>query len=148
MKATRTWIVIADGSRAHILLNEGPDKGLSFVPDTDFRHATPPNREIYSERPGRTHESAGVSRSAEDRYDAHAQQKVEFIQILITFLREKFSAKAFDRWVLVAPPEILSAFRQHLDPTLKHALAGELAKDLTKLPSDELPSHLHGVLPV
>ena len=39
MKPTRTWIVIADGSRAHILLNEGADKGLSFVPGSDFRHA-------------------------------------------------------------------------------------------------------------
>ena len=47
---------------------------------------------------------------------------------------------------LVAPPEILSDFRQHLDPTLKHALAGELAKDLTKIPSDRIAGHLHGVL--
>jgi protein required for attachment to host cells len=148
MKPTRTWIVIADGSRAHILLNEGPDKGLSFVPDTDFRHATPPNREIYAERPGRTHESAGVSRSAEDRNDAHAQQKEEFVQTLITFLREKLSVKDFDHWVLVAPPEILSDFRQHLDPALKDALAGELAKDLTKIPSDKILGHLHGVLPI
>jgi protein required for attachment to host cells len=148
MKPTRTWIVIADGSRAHILLNEGPDKGLSFVPGTDFRHATPPNREIYTERPGRTHESAGVSRSSEHRNDAHAQQKEEFVQALITFLREKLSAKDFDRWVLVAPPEILSGFREHLDPTLKHALAGELAKNLTKIPSGEISGHLHGVLPI
>jgi hypothetical protein len=55
MKPTRTWIVIADSSRAHIVLNEGPNKALSFVHGTDFRHATPPNREIYTERPGRTH---------------------------------------------------------------------------------------------
>ena len=92
----------ASVSRAHILLNEGSDKALSFVPGTDFRHATPPNQEIYSERPGRTHESAGVSRSAEDRNDAHAQQKEEFVQTLIAFLREKLSLKDFDRWILVA----------------------------------------------
>ncbi len=117
----------ASVSRAHILLNEGPDKALSFVPGTDFRHATPPNWESYTEQPGRTHESAGVSRSAEHRKDAHAQQKEGFVQTLITFLREKLSMKDFDRWVLVTPPEILSDFRQHLGPTLKHALAGELA---------------------
>ena len=52
MKPTRTWIVIADGSRAHILLNEGSGKGLSIVPGSDFRHASPPKREIYTERPG------------------------------------------------------------------------------------------------
>jgi protein required for attachment to host cells len=148
MRPTRTWIVIADGARAHILLNEGPDKGLSFVPGTDFRHATPPNREIYAERQGRTHESVGVSRSSVERNDAHAQQKDEFVQTLIAFLKEKLSQSDFDRWVLVAPPEILSDFRQHLDKTLKDALGGELAKDLTKVPSDKILDHLHGVLPI
>jgi protein required for attachment to host cells len=148
MKPTRTWIVIADGSRAHILLNEGPDKALSFVPGTDFHHATPPNRDIYTERPGRTHESAGVSRSSVDRNDAHAQQKDQFVQTLIVFLKEKLSLKEFDRWVLVAPPEILGDFRQRLDQTLKHALACEIAKDLTKIPSNKILDHLHGILPI
>jgi protein required for attachment to host cells len=148
MKSTRTWIAIANGARAHILLNEGADKGLSFVPGTDFRHATPPNREIYAERPGRTHESVGVSRSSVERNDAHAQQKEQFVQTLIAFLKEKLSQSNFDRWVLVAPPEILSDFRQHLDKTLRVALAGELAKDLTKIPSEKILDHLHGVLPI
>ena len=83
-----------------------------------------------------------------ERNDAHAQQKDEFVRTLIAFLKEKLSLKDFDRWVLVAPPEILSDFRQHLDHTLKDALAGELAKDLTKIPSDKILDHLHGVLPI
>jgi len=148
VKPTRTWIVIADGSRAHILLNEGPGKPLSFIPGSDFRHPTPPNREIYTERPGRTHESGGVSRSEEDRNDAHRQQKDQFVQTLIGFLKEKLSMKSFDRWVLVAPPEILSDFRNRMDHTLKDTLAGELAKDLTKIPSNKILDHLHGVLPI
>jgi protein required for attachment to host cells len=74
-------------------------------------------------------------------------KKEEFVQTLIVFLEKKLS-KDFDRWVLVAPPEILSDFRQHLDPKLKEALAGELAKDLTKIPSDKILNHLHGVLPI
>ncbi len=56
--------------------------------------------------------------------------------------------KDFDRWVLVAPPEILCDFGKHLDPTLKDALAGELAKDLTKIPSGKILGHLHGVLSI
>ena len=70
------------------------------------------------------------------------------MQTLIAFLKEKLSLKDFDRWVLVAPPEILSDFHQYLDNTLKDALAGELAKDLTKIPSDKILDHLHGVLPM
>jgi protein required for attachment to host cells len=73
---------------------------------------------------------------------------MEFVQTLLSFLRDKLSTKDFDCWILVAPPEILSGFRQHLDPALEHVLAGELAKDLTKIPAGKLPAHLHGVLPI
>lgn len=148
MKPTRTWIVIADGSRAHILLNEGPGKGLSFVEGSDFRHATPPNRDIYSDRPGRVDKSTGVSRSSVERNDAHAQQKDEFVQTLVAFLKNKLHAKDFDRWILVAPPEILGDFRKHIDHALKEVLAAELPKDLTKIPTDEISDHLRAFLPV
>jgi protein required for attachment to host cells len=30
----------------------------------------------------------------------------------------------------------------------KHVLAGELAKDLTKIPAAKIIAHLHGVLPI
>jgi protein required for attachment to host cells len=56
--------------------------------------------------------------------------------------------KGFDRWVPAATPEILSDFCLHLAPALKHALAGELAKDLTKIPAGKSLAHLHGVLPI
>jgi len=92
--------------------------------------------------------SAGVSRSAEHRNDAHALQKDQFVQTVIAFLKEKLSLRDFDRWVLVAPPEILSDFRQHLDHALKDALSGEVEKDLTKVPSDRILDHLHGVLSI
>ena len=84
-----------------------------------------------------------------ERNDAHAQQKDEFVRTLIAFLKEKLSLKDFDRLGSRGCfPEILSDFRQHLDNTLKEALAGELAKDLTKIPSDKVLDHLHGVLPI
>lgn len=50
--------------------------------------------------------------------------------------------------LLVVPPEILSDFRQHLDPTLKHALAGKLAEDLTKIRADKTLAHSYGVSPI
>jgi protein required for attachment to host cells len=75
-------------------------------------------------------------------------EKTQFVQTLIVFLKEKLSMKNFDRWILVAPSEILSDFRKHLDPVLKEASGGELAKDLTKIPTDKISDRLHGVLPV
>ena len=56
--------------------------------------------------------------------------------------------KGFDRWVQAATPEILGDFCLHLALALKHALADELAKGLTKIPAGKSLAHLHGVLPI
>ncbi len=148
MQPIHTWIVIADGTKAHIFVNEGPNKGVQFVPGTDFRQEIPLNRDIYSDRPGRTHESASPARSAIEPPDAQALEKSRFVQRIVAFLKEKQQAKEFDRWVLVAPPEILGDFRQYLSQGLKTTLIGELPKDLTKIPTTEIPSYLADILAV
>lgn len=148
MQPIRTWIVIADGTKAHIFVNEGPNKGVQFVPGTDFRQEIALNRDIYSDRPGRTHESASPGRSAMEQPDAPSLEKSRFAQRIVAFLKEKQQAKEFDRWVLAAPPEILGDFRQHLNHGLKAALIGELPKDLTKIPTGDIPSYLTEILAV
>ena len=148
MHPIRTWIVIADGSRARILVNEGPNKGVQFVPGTDFRHELPLNREIYADRPGRAFDSSSPARSAMEQPDAHALEKARFVQQIVHFVNEQLQTKAFDRWLLIAPPEILGDFRRALTPQLKATLMDELPKDLTKVPTNEVPSYLTDFLPV
>ena len=42
------------------------------------------------------------------------------------FLKEKLSLKDFDRWILAAPPEILSELRQHVNRSGLSAPIGAL----------------------
>ena len=41
-----TWILIADGARAHIIANDGPGKGLKPVPGREYTGVNLPTREI------------------------------------------------------------------------------------------------------
>ena len=42
MKKKVTWIIVADGSRARVLANDGPGKGLRPAIAGEFHHDAPP----------------------------------------------------------------------------------------------------------
>jgi protein required for attachment to host cells len=149
MKPTTTWILIADGARARIFANDGPGKGIELVEGATFDADHRPDREIASDKPGRTFESVGATRHAiQPHHDPHRELKRAFSERLAAMLDEKLAAKAFDRVVLVAPPVTLGDLRSALSAHVKAAVYAELDKDLTKTPAHELPQHLAAVMAV
>ena len=54
----------------------------------------------------------------------------------------------YDRIILVAPPATLGALRQSIAKDVADKIHGELAKDLTHTPNDELHNHLKDLIAV
>jgi protein required for attachment to host cells len=149
MKPTRTWILVADGARARVLENTGPGKGVSEVAGMEFAEDALRNREIMSDRPGRSFESADQSRHAmEPPTDPKQLAETAFVTGLVEMLDDKFKAGEFDRLVLVAAPRALGDIRKALPKELAQVVYGELAKDLTKVPNTEMEKHLGEVMAV
>jgi protein required for attachment to host cells len=147
MKPTRTWILIADGSRAHILETTGPAHGLHAVEGMTFHGDHSSTHDMMSDRTGRTHSSVGPGRSAiEAKSDPHRELKKTFAHRLADVLARGLEHKSYDRLVVVAPPTALGDLRAALPPAVRAAVVGEVAKDLTKIPNSELAEHLKGVL--
>ena len=118
MKPTHTWIVVADGARARVLLNKGPGKGLEAMQDLVFEGDHSPTRDIMADRPGRTFESGDISRHAKEyATDPHQNLKKEFVVELCGVLAKR--AGEFDRLVLIAPPQALGLLRQSLPSQLR-----------------------------
>jgi protein required for attachment to host cells len=147
MKATRTWVLIADGARARILENDGPGKGLHEVEGAVFHGDHEATHEIMSDREGRSHSSVGPGRSAiEAHSDPHRELKKKFAHRLAEALAQGLQRKAYDRLVIVAAPSALGDLRAALSEQVRAKVAGEVAKDLTKTPDGEVASHLQHVL--
>jgi protein required for attachment to host cells len=143
MKATRTWILIADASRARILESTGKGADVHAVQSCDFSNATPPSRELGSDRPGRVVESHGATRHAiEPRHDLHRGLETLFAHQLIDILGKRLTEGRFDRLVIVAPPAMLGDIRKSLGAPLRERVVAEIAKDLTKVPNHEVMRHL------
>lgn len=149
MKPIRTWILIADGARARVVENLGPGKGVSEVTGMEFSQPAERNRDIMADRPGRSFESADNSRhSMEPPSDPKRLAEADFVAGLASMLDEKLKAGAFDRLVLVAAPQALGDIRKAISGQLADTVYGELAKDLTKVPNNDLEKHLGEVMAV
>lgn len=148
MRKTVTWIIIADGTRARILKNDGPGKGIDLVVD-DIAGENRPGRDIMADRPGRSFDRGGQGRHAtEQRTDPRRIDKEAFARTVADMVADGCEKKAFDRLVLVAAPKVLGDLRALLPKQARNMVSGEVAKDLTNTPVHDLPDHLGKVLAV
>lgn len=147
MKKTVTWILIADGAQARVLENTGPGKGLKQVSGLDWSQAALQNRDIVSDKPGRSFSSNGAGRSAmEPRTDPAEHRETTFVKSVADMLDSKLQQGLFDRLVIVAAPIALGDIRKAMSGQVRKAVIAELNKDLTNLPTAQLDQHLDGIL--
>jgi protein required for attachment to host cells len=142
MKPTITWIVVADGARARIFVNRGPGKGLELS-GSELTAEHQRTSDMVRDSLPRTHEAVGHARHAiEPRSDPHQDLKRQFTEHLAQVLDQSAAEKAFDRFVIVAPPKVLGDFRKAISKRLQSLLHTEVAKDLTKATAKEVADHL------
>jgi protein required for attachment to host cells len=152
-----TWILIADGARARLL---GQDrKARAFKPtfEQEFFGTRAQSRELASDRPGRTFESAGRGQpgdvaghgrhAMEPTTDPHRQAEYQFARELSEHLEKAANERRFDRLVLVAAPKILGDLRVLLPKAVQGRIVAEINKDLTRIPTRNLGGHLDQHLP-
>jgi protein required for attachment to host cells len=142
-----TWIVVADGARARVFVNEGVGKGVTERLDRAFVGSRRLNQDIQADRPGRAFESTGQARHAmEPRTDPHRHAEREFIREFVAWLAEEARTSPMDRLVLIAAPQTLGDLRQLLPKPLAAKVTGELAKDLTRATPAEIEAQIGGIL--
>lgn len=147
MKGNVTWILVADHQHGRILENDGPGKGVREVPGVGGETHLHRSGEIMADRPGRSFESADVTRHAMERpSDPHRIEGQRFLAGLIERLETAEQEKRFDRLVLVAPPRALGELRKLLPETLAAKVIGEVDRDLVKLPANEIAPHLESFM--
>lgn len=136
------WVVVCDGRKALILENAGDAKFLNLKTREVFEHADPKTSEIGSDAPGRAFGSVGQGRSAMEQTDWHTQAEERFLRDLVQRLDREVKADRTRGLVLVAPPRALGVLRAGYSAELRHALKGEIDKDLVGRPVHEIESHL------
>lgn len=149
IKPVKTLVVVVDGERARF--RSGLGRCMSFDSVAPGEMAVPdagkPNRDLASDKPGRTSSGKDGIRSSMETTDFHRREKQLFARSVAEVVDKMAGDATYDRLILVAPPSTLGELRAHLNKHTTGRITGEVAKDLTKVPDHELRSHLEGVLP-
>ena len=147
MKATRTWVLIADAGRARVLENDGPGHGLIPVERMGMTHELPRTHELVADRQPRSIESVGHARHAIDAgMDPHRKEKQKFASEIAAVLDKELAGNAFDRLVIVAAPQALGDLRAAISEAVQKRVHNEIALDLTKTPNEDVARHLGHIL--
>ena len=139
MKPIKTWIAVADGAHARILLHANPENRTKTIPGEKYDDHAAFTHELGDDKPGRTFSSTGSVRHAlEPRTDIHEKREEEFLQRLASRLDDAFANGIFDQLILVAPPRALGLLRKNLSNHIRNHIVGELGHDLAQRPDHEI----------
>lgn len=140
----KAWVLVCDGAKAIILRNEGEGSTPRLKTVDIFVEPHAPTRELGSERPGRVYQANGSARSAVEQTDWHDQEEAAFLHKVAEELDRIVREQGVKDLVVVAPPRALGLLRGCISDAVDAVVSAEVAKDLTKLTSDQIARHLAG----
>lgn len=145
--ANHTWILVAHRAGARLFENDGPGKGLRRIEEIAHPAGRLENRQIGSDKPGRSFDSHGTGRHALGKEQDPAETLArEFARELTARLEHGRVRNAYARLVLVAEPRFLGMLRSALSPQTQALVGATLDKDLGGVSDHDLPKHLGGVV--
>lgn len=135
---TGTFVVVTDGGKMLFLRNAGDAQNPNLEVERKRENDNPPDREQGSDRAGTSHNSVGSARSSMQETDFHQLAEDRFAAKTADRLRAQALRGDFEKLIVVAPPKTLGELRKHYHKEVESRLAGEIAKDLTGHPVDEI----------
>jgi protein required for attachment to host cells len=139
---TGAWVVACDGQKALVLQNDGDSELLNLKTIEVLAEAHGSTSELGTDKPGRTFQSRGSSRSAVEAPDYHTEAEVNFLRRVAGIIDAAASQEKTKHLVLIAPPKALGIVREALTPAARAIITAEIHKDLAHLPISAIETHL------
>jgi protein required for attachment to host cells len=119
--------------------NEGDAEYPKLEVETKREQENLSDAEMKTDEPGRTFDSSGgAGRSAYEEVDYHQLEEDRFAAETADLLKKRALKGDFESLIIVAPPKTLGELRKHYHKEVQKRLAGEVAKDLTGHPVEQI----------
>ncbi|MGD2073530.1 MAG: host attachment protein [Gammaproteobacteria bacterium] len=133
----RTWILVAESSRAKLYESNSVRAPLSELEDLVHPAGRMHAGDLVSDRAGTDGGSIGQGRHVmDDRTSAREHERIEFARQLAERLEAACGRGAFDRLVLVAPPAFLGLLRDRLSKKVMERVYRQIDKNLVQKPAE------------
>lgn len=134
----KTEICVADGRKLLLLVNEGDTKFPDLQVIREETQELLPDRELSTDRPGRSFQSVGARRSSYEETDFKQLAEDRFAAEVADILKKRALGGKTDRLIIIAPPATLGEMRKHYHKEVADRIIAEIAKEATNLPPDAI----------
>ncbi len=143
--APESLLLVFDSSRARFY-HLNPRGKIAFLKEvrSGIGHS---NRDVVSDKPGRSFSSGSAGRSAiEPKHDPHKQEKHNFVHELAGLLDAAYDRNEFRELVVAAPERSIGELRGMLSEKIRKSVRQEVPKDLLHYGDDEIEARVRPLL--
>lgn len=133
-----SFILVADGKKSLFFRNEGDGEFPNLIVERKDVHESPKDGDQKSDAAGASRSSMGGGGSAMEEADFHQLEEDRFAAETADLLKQRALRNGFDSLIIVAPPRTLGELRKHYHKEVERRIVGEIPKDLTGHPVEEI----------
>jgi protein required for attachment to host cells len=122
-----THIIVIDGAHMSLFRNRGKDFAPELEQIDHWESDAASSADLGSDKPGRSFQSAGNSRSALESTDYHQQEEDRFANAAADQLNGLLTDDI--NGILIAAPHVLGVMRKRLNPNTRARITAEIAKN-------------------
>lgn len=138
-----THVMVIDGANKSLFRNRGKD----FAPDLERIDHRQRNggrtSDLGSDRPGRSFQSTGSTRSSYESTDYHQQVEDDFAEAAADQLNALLTNGSGA--ILIAAPHVLGVMRKRLSPHARSRITAEIDKDYAQRSVEDIVALLVGL---
>lgn len=138
----KTWVVVADTSRARIFSTDTPAGQLFETETLTHPEARLHQGDLVSDRPGRDRNSGIGTHNMGHESDAKDESAIRFATEVCHRLEQARIESKVSKIYIVAAPSFLGLIRKHQTPALKKIVAGEVSKNMAMKDAIEIKRSL------
>ena len=139
---TKTWVVVADNSRARIFEAARPDSELVEIQTLAHPEARLHESALVSDRDGSGVGYGGTTHGFGTEHVAKDEESVRFAADLCEQLEQARNQQAYDKLYIIAAPAFLGMLRKHQSKGVRTLVSQELSKNLATQDAGTIRSHL------
>jgi protein required for attachment to host cells len=132
------YVLVTDGRKMLLFRNVGDSRYPQLRTELVREQPSLPDHDQKSDAPGITSSSFGSGRSTYGSIDYHQRAEDRFAAGAADYLCEAALRNEFRTLIVAAPSRTLEELRKHYHKAVTDRIAGELPKDLVKMPVTDI----------
>jgi protein required for attachment to host cells len=137
-------VLVADGRKMLFFRNHGDETQIDLRTEAHDARKDRKDREIKTDAPGTTKQSAGYGRSTYEEPDFQQQEEDRWIKDAADELKARVLRNDFEALAIVAPPKALGVLKKCLHKEVERRIVCAVNKEMSGRPIPDIEALLVG----